>query len=93
MNIQDLQSDALEPAEIAALKCHSRDTAQPSKASQLRDLLARSEGLTLDELMAASNWKACSCRSFLTTLRKHRRYKLLRVKEQGVSRYHLERLA
>jgi hypothetical protein len=88
-----LLSDALEQAEAAALECHARDTALPSKASGLRDLLARPEGLTLDELMAASGWKACSCRSFLTTLRKHRRYKLLRVKEQGVSRYHLERLA
>jgi hypothetical protein len=93
LNTEDLQSDGPEQAGIAALECHNRDTAQPSKASGLRDLLARPEGLTLDELMAASGWKACSCRSFLTTLRKHRRYKLLRVKEQGVSRYHLERLS
>jgi hypothetical protein len=47
-------------------------------------------GVTLNEIINATGWKACSCRSFLTSQRKHHRYKLLRSKVDGISRYTLE---
>ncbi len=64
----------------------------PSKAAMVRAMLGDDDGATLAELMRATGWKACTCRAFLTALRTHRRYKLLRSKATGVSRYHLEML-
>jgi len=49
---------------------------EPSKAAVVRALLRLEGGATLNEIMNATGWKACSCRSFLTSQRKHRRYKL-----------------
>ena len=66
------------------------DTTLPSKAAVVRALLGLEGGSTLNEIMNATGWKACSCRSFLTSQRKHRRYKLLRHKSDGISRYTLE---
>ena len=60
---------------------------EPSKAAVVRALLRLEGGATLNEIMNATGWKACSCRSFLTSQRKHRRYKLLRCKVDGISRY------
>ena len=68
---------------------HNRNT-EPSKAAVVRDLLSSDRGATLGEIMNATGWKACSCRSFLTSQRKHRRYKLMRHKVDGISRYTLE---
>lgn len=56
----------------------------------VRAMLRTDRGATLTEVMQATGWQACSCRSFLTSQRKHRRYKLLRQKSQGISRYTLE---
>ncbi len=56
----------------------------------VRAMLMTEDGASLDEIMQAAGWKACSCRAFLTALRTHRRYKLLRSKTTGISRYHLE---
>ena len=56
----------------------------------VRAMLRTNRGATLTEVMQATGWQACSCRSFLTSQRKHRRYKLLRQKSQGISRYTLE---
>ena len=67
----------------------NRDT-EPSKAALVRALLRLEGGATLNEIMNATGWKACSCRSFLTSQRKHRRYKLMRCKVDGISRYTLE---
>ncbi len=64
----------------------------PSKAAMVRAMLGGEHGATLGDLMAATGWKACTCRAFLTGVRTHRRYKLLRSKVTGVSRYHLELL-
>ncbi len=64
----------------------------PSKAAMVRAMLGGDDGATLAELMRATGWTACTCRAFLTGVRTHRRYKLLRSKVTGVSRYHLEML-
>ena len=56
----------------------------------VRAMLGGEHGATLAELMRATGWKDCTCRAFLTGVRTHRRYKLLRSKVTGVSRYHLE---
>ncbi|TXH17263.1 MAG: DUF3489 domain-containing protein [Gammaproteobacteria bacterium] len=66
------------------------DKTLPSKAAVVRALLRLEGGATLSEIMNATGWKACSCRSFLTSQRKHRRYKLIRHKSDGISRYTLE---
>jgi hypothetical protein len=63
-----------------------------SKAAMVRTMLGGEHGATLAEIMRATGWKACTCRAFLTGVRTHRRYKLLRSKATGVSRYHLEML-
>ena len=76
----DLQTNAL--MQIVAL--------EPSKAAQVRALLVLECGATLDEIMALTGWKPGSCRCFLTALRKHRRYKLRRMRVEGVSHYCLE---
>jgi hypothetical protein len=55
-------------------------------------MLMEEHGASLAEVMQATGWKACTCRAFLTALRTHRRYKLLRSKASGISRYHLESL-
>ena len=68
---------------------HNSNT-EPSKAAIVRDLLRLEGGATLNEIMNATGWKACSCRSFLTSQRKHSRYKLMRSKVDGISRYTLE---
>ncbi len=64
----------------------------PSKAAMVRAMLSDKHGATLGEIMHLTGWKACTCRAFLTGVRTHRRYKLLRSKATGVSRYHLEML-
>ena len=56
----------------------------------VRAMLGSEYGATLAEIMRATGWKACTCRAFLTGVRTHRRYKLLRSKASGISRYHLE---
>ncbi len=56
----------------------------------VRAMLQTDRGASLSEIMQATGWQACSCRSFLTSQRKHRRYKLLRQKSDGISRYTLE---
>lgn len=63
---------------------------EPSKAEMVRTLLRNNRGVTLTEIMQVTGWQACSCRSFLTSQRKHRRYKLHRHKRDGISRYMLE---
>lgn len=63
---------------------------EPRKAALVRELLRLEGGATLNEIMNVTGWKACSCRSFLTSQRKHRRYKLMRHKIDGISRYTLE---
>ena len=64
----------------------------PSKAAMVRAILGGEHGATHGEIMHLTGWKACTCRAFLTGVRTHRRYKLLRSKVTGVSRYHLEML-
>jgi hypothetical protein len=61
-----------------------------SKAAMVRAMLMEEHGASLAEVMQATGWKACTCRAFLTALRTHRRYRLLRSKMTGTSRYHLE---
>ncbi len=56
----------------------------------VRAMLRTGSGATLTDIMQATGWQACSCRSFLTSQRKHRRYKLLRQKSDGINRYTLE---
>jgi hypothetical protein len=56
----------------------------------VRAMLMEKHGASLAEVMQATGWKACTCRAFLTAVRTHRRYRLLRSKVTGVSRYHLE---
>ena len=71
-------------------KLNHLDTKIPSKAAVVRALPCLEGGATLNDIMNATRWKACSCRSFLTSQRKHRRYKLMRHKVDGISRYTLE---
>ena len=56
----------------------------------VRAMLRTDRGAMLAAIMDATGWQACSCRSFLTSQRKHRRYKLLRQKSDGISRNTLE---
>jgi hypothetical protein len=56
----------------------------------VRAMLMAEDGASLAEIMQTTGWQACTCRAFLTALRTHRRYRLLRSKVTGVSRYHLE---
>ncbi len=56
----------------------------------VRAMLMTEDGASLAEIMQVTGWKACTCRSFLTSVRTNRRYRLLRSKVTGVSRYHLE---
>ena len=56
----------------------------------VRTMLMTEDGASLAEVMQATGWKACTCRAFLTALRTHRRYRLLRSNVTGMSRYHLE---
>ena len=58
----------------------------------VRAMLMTEDGASLAEIMRATGWKACTCRAFLTAVPTHRRYKLLRSKASGISRYHLETL-
>ena len=58
----------------------------------VRAMLMAEDGASLAEVMQATDWKACTCRAFLTALRTHRRYRLLRSKASSISRYHLESL-
>ncbi len=41
-----------------------------TKSATVRLLLVRDGGATLEEIMAATGWKAHSCRAFLTGVRK-----------------------
>lgn len=73
---------------------HARqtDAAVPSKTALVRALHLLECGTKLNEIMGATCWLACWCRSFLTSQRKHRRYKLRRQKRNGISGYTLEAL-
>jgi hypothetical protein len=64
--------------------------AEQSKAEMVSAMLRTDRGATLADIMQATGWQACSCRSFLTSQRKRRRYKMLRHKNDGISRYTLE---
>ena len=54
------------PAKKAPKAAKEKGTRDGSKAAQVLDLLKRSEGATLSELMKATGWQAHSVRGFLS---------------------------
>jgi hypothetical protein len=58
---------------------------RPSKAGTVLTLLRRTEGATLDELVAATGWLPHTTRAALTGLKKG--HQITRIKVEGVSRY------
>jgi len=54
------------PAKKAPKAAKEKGTRDGSKASQVLDLLKRTEGVTLPELMKATGWQAHSVRGFLS---------------------------
>lgn len=64
MDTQELVAPGSVPKEQPAQK------PSPSKAEQVRKLLGRSRGATVDEIIAATTWKPHSVRAFLSGIRK-----------------------
>ena len=65
---------------------------RPSKAETVLTLLGRSEGATLDELVAATGWLPHTTRAAMTGLKK-KGHQITRAKVDGVSRYTLAETA
>jgi hypothetical protein len=65
------------------------DPQAPCKADAARALLSSREGATLEDLMTLTNWRACTCRAWLTR-QKQRGKTIVRTKADGNSRYYLE---
>jgi hypothetical protein len=59
---------------------------QPSKAGTVLSLLRKTEGATLDELVAATGWLPHTTRAAMTGLKK-KGYQITRTKVDGISRY------
>jgi Protein of unknown function (DUF3489) len=59
---------------------------QPSKVSQVLDLLRRLEGATLAQLVEATGWQPHTTRATLTGLRK-KGHAITKEKVDGVTRY------
>lgn len=57
-----------------------------SKQTLIKDLLAREEGATLDDMIAATGWLPHTTRAALTGLRK-KGFAIDRNKVEGVTRY------
>jgi hypothetical protein len=57
-----------------------------SKQTLIKDLLAREEGATLDEMIAATGWLPHTTRAALTGLRK-KGFAIDRNRVEGVTRY------
>jgi hypothetical protein len=57
-----------------------------SKQTLIKDLLAREEGVTLDEMIAATGWLPHTTRAALTGLRKQG-FALDKNRVEGVTRY------
>ena len=60
--------------------------ARVSKQTLIKDLLAREEGATLDEMIAATGWLPHTTRAALTGLRKQG-FVLGKERAEGVTRY------
>jgi hypothetical protein len=60
--------------------------ARVSKQTLIKDLLAREEGATLDEMIAATGWLPHTTRAALTNLRK-KGIAIDKAKVEGVTRY------
>jgi hypothetical protein len=65
------------------------DSQAPCKADAARALLSLPKGATLEDLMALTGWRACTCRAWLTR-QKQRGKRIVRTKMDGISRYYLE---
>jgi hypothetical protein len=57
-----------------------------SKQALIKDLLAREEGATLEEMMAATGWLPHTTRAALTGLRK-KGFAIDKARVEGVTRY------
>lgn len=81
---------ALDEPEISADSLeHEVRPAQPkrpSKAEAVLTLLARAEGATLGELVAATGWLPHTTRAAMTGLKK-KGHQITRTKVDGISRY------
>jgi hypothetical protein len=60
--------------------------ARVSKQTLIKDLLAREEGATLDEMIAATGWLPHTTRAALTGLRK-KGFAIEKNRVEGVTRY------
>ena len=67
----------------------AEQTNSPSKSKTITNMISRSGGATLAEIMKSTGWKEHSCRAFLTGVRKTNRL----IKEQrpdGKTAYRVE---
>lgn len=62
---------------------------QPTKTSLVLDLLGRSEGASLDQIVEATGWLPHTTRAALTGLKK-KGHTITSEKLQGTRRYHIE---
>jgi hypothetical protein len=78
--VTEVSAVSLEPeVQLAQRKA-------PSKAETVLTLLRRTEGATLDDLVAATGWLPHSTRAAMTGLKK-KGHQITRTKVDGVSRY------
>jgi hypothetical protein len=87
----DLSGDAATPrpgVEPAAVAAPSAAPRAGSKLAKVVDLLARGEGASIDDLIAATDWLPHTTRAALTGLRK-RGYAIERNRENGSTFYRL----
>lgn len=78
--------------EAVSAKSTAQSQSSPTpqtRTAQVLALLARSGGVTMDELVAATSWQPHTARAALTGLRK-KGHAITREKVDGVSRYRLE---
>lgn len=77
-----LEASSARPEQEAPAALAKR----PTKAETVLTLLKRSEGATLDELVAATGWLPHTTRAAMTGLKK-KGHQITRTKVDGVSRY------
>jgi hypothetical protein len=83
------RTQALPAAAKTAAVREPHHTRQPSKLELIRNLLARPDGATLDELVSATRWQPHSVRAGMTGLRKQG-LTITRAKAEGTTRFAIE---
>ena len=83
-----LAGEAPSPAAVEVPAGGSEAGTPSLKTATVLQLLRRTEGATLDDLVVATGWLPHSTRAALTGLRK-RGHVLTRDRVEGVTRYHI----